>query len=347
MINQLNILYIYSFPSIYHVERPLRVYVRRVQRVGYSTLSVSLPKRWAAARGVGKGSLLYVYEMPDGSLVVRTSEEGERPVRLKALLRVSDVAEAELERSVIALYEAGYDVIRVVARGGLSAAISRAVKRALWRLSGIEVVEEGKDYVILEVVLSPQNLSFPKILDRMEVLVRSSLDDLEEYAAGEGRALLSSIVERDDELDKFYFLLVRQASTCFRSPRMAGELGLDLQLEVLPILYYGKTLERMGDTLTQLAMYASEYERRVELGLVRLMREAFSCAVSSFRRGDEKAMRRLTLTHHDYFRRSPRELLGDPVLSLTGNFLSLCMDAIDARVELSALKWPLMEFEKP
>jgi len=343
----LNVFYIYSVSIYILVARPLKVYVRRVQRVGYSTLSVTLPKRWAVARGVDKGSLLYIYEMPDGSLVVKTRGEEEWPGRLKALLRVSEAAEAELERSIIALYEAGYDVIRVVARGRLSASASGAVKKALRRLSGVEVVEEGRGYVVLEVVLSPQNLKFPRILDRMEVLVRSSLNDLEEYAArGCGEALYS-IVERDDELDKFYFLLVRQASTCFRSPSMASELGLEEQLEVLPILYYGKTLERMGDTLTQLAMYAAEYERRIEEELVQLMRAAFSCAVSSFRRGDEKAMRRLTLLHHDYFKKSPRELLGDPVLSLAGNFLSLCMDAIDARVELAALRWPLMEVERP
>lgn|GEM_PF-753684 len=345
MINWLNILYIYSTLSIYYVARPLRVYVRRVQRVGYSTLSVTLPKRWAVARGVDKGSLLYIYEMPDGSLIVKTRGEEEWPGRLKALLKVSEAAEVELERSIIALYEAGYDVIKVAARGKLGA--SGAIRKALKRLSGVEVVEEGRDYVVLEVVLSPQNLKFPRILDRMEVLVRSSLDDLGEYAAKGCGEVLYSIVERDDELDKFYFLLVRQASTCFRNPGMAGELGLDEQLEVLPILYYGKTLERMGDTLTQLAMYAAEYGRRVGEELVQLMRDAFSCAVSSFRRGDERAMRRLTLLHHNYFRRSPRELLGDPVLSLTGNFLSLCMDAIDARVELVALRWPLMEVERP
>ena len=322
---------------------PLRIYARRVQRVGYSTFSVTLPKKWAMSRGIEKGSLVYLYEMPDGSLILRTESERGRVTRLKGLVRVVRGHEVELERSVIALYEAGYDVIRVSTVEGLSGRVRDLVRKALSRLSGVEIVEEGANYMVLEVVLDAKNLGFHRILDRMEVLVRSSLNDLLEYSLRREEAFLKSVIRRDDELDKFYFLLNRQMAVCFRNPELARELGLDEQREALPMLYYGKTLERMGDTLTQLARYLLEFRESLEEDLVKCMYRAFSCAISSFRNGDASAMRELTVMHHEYFNRNPGEILGSPILSLAGNFLSLCMDAIDARVELAAVKWPLVE----
>ncbi len=318
----------------------MRVHVRRVQRVGYSSLAVSLPKQWARKWGVDKGSRVVVRELPDGTLLLAPeAAAGALSGRWKALLELPDGTEAEVERGVIALYEAGYDAVKVVA----PPAALRALGRLTRRLSGIEVVEEGAGYAILEVVLDHASLSFGKILNRMSSLVGESLGDLAAYAGGASPEVLDRVVARDDELDKFYFLLVRQASMCFRRPHLLRELGLSDAAEILPSLYYGKTLERMGDTLVQLAMYAKERGRRPDAALVEKLREALTLSSAVFREGDANAASRLVALHRSFFEgRSPGEVIGDPFLSLAGNFLSLCLDVLDARVELEAIKRPLL-----
>jgi len=318
----------------------MRVHVRRVQRVGYSSLAVSLPKQWARKWGVDKGSRVVVRELPDGTLLLAPeAAAGALSGRWKALLELPDGTEAEVERGVIALYEAGYDAVKVVA----PPAALRALGRLTRRLSGIEVVEEGAGYAILEIVLDHASLSFGKILNRMSSLVGESLGDLAAYAGGASPEVLDRVVARDDELDKFYFLLVRQASMCFRRPHLLRELGLSDAAEILPSLYYGKTLERMGDTLVQLAMYAKERGRRPDAALVEKLREALTLSSAVFREGDANAASRLVALHRSFFEgRSPGEVIGDPFLSLAGNFLSLCLDVLDARVELEAIKRPLL-----
>jgi phosphate uptake regulator len=322
------------------VEAGARVHVRRVQRVGYSSLAVSLPKRWARKWGVDKGSKVVIRELPDGTLLLAPeTAAGAASGRWKALLELPDGTEAEVERGVIALYEAGYDAIRVVAPPAALGALGRLTRR----LSGVEIVEEGPGYAVLEVVLDHASLGFGRILDRMSSLVGESLGDLAAYAGGAGPEVLDRVVARDDELDKFYFLLVRQASMCFRRPHLLRELGLSDAAEILPSLYYGKTLERMGDTLVQMAMYAGESGRRPGEALVAMMKEALALASAVFREGEVGAASKLASLHRSFFEgRSPGEVIGDPFLSLTGNFLSLCLDVLDARVELEAVKRPLL-----
>ncbi|MCX8180008.1 MAG: phosphate uptake regulator PhoU [Thermofilaceae archaeon] len=318
-----------------------RVYIRRVQSVGYSTLSISLPKKWAQKRGIGKGARLVIHELPDGALLLRSEHDVSAPsVRWKAHLNLPDGTMAEVERGIIALYEAGYDVIVVNAPANALKAVSR-----LWRrLSGVEVVEEGENYVTLEAVLDHSSLSFGKILDRMATLVRLSLEDFIRYAGDGDTLYLARVIERDDELDKFYFLLVRHSSVCFRKPHLLRELGINDSAEVLPFLYYGKTLERMGDTLVQLAMYVRENRRDLNRDLTTTMVEALDLSIRSFKGTGFEAPRRLMSIHRDFFeQRGSSSILADPLLSLVGNFLSLCLDVLDSRVELEAVKRPLVD----
>ncbi|MEM1508510.1 MAG: phosphate uptake regulator PhoU [Thermofilaceae archaeon] len=311
--------------------------VRNVQKVGYSTFTVSLPKGWAQRQGVKKGSKVVVRELPDGSLVLSIAErEQDLPRRFSANLELSEEeGEVELERGIIALYQAGFDTIRVQAPSS-SLEVLRKVRN---RLSGIEVVEEREKFAVLEVVLDYLELGFNRILGRMVALLQSSLENIQKYSTENNVHALQKVVERDDEIDKFYFLLARQASLCFRRPEILSKLGLSSQGEVLPLLYYGKTLERLGDTLTQLAMYALDRRAPIPENIVILLQKALEKAVLSFDAKSATAMKELTRMHYEFYAsQKPGDLLSNPILYLTGNFLSLCVDVIEARIEYDAVK---------
>ena len=313
------------------------IYLRRVQKVGYSTLAVSLPRRWAAKVGLDKGSRIVMMELPDGALLLAPEQhERQASERLKAVLELPEGVEVEVGREVIALYEAGYDTIELAA----PREVLDAVRKLIWkRLIGLEVTAESEHSLTLEVVLDHSSLTFDTILGRMSGLVERSLGDLRAYVHKLDPKPLANVVERDDELDKFYFLLVRQASICFRKPELFRRLGLSDSLEILPLLYYGKTLERMGDTLTQLAMYLLESSRPLDAPIVETMERAFSLAAGAFRSDDAALARELALLYSNFFKgRRAASILGDVPLSLAGNFLGLCLDVLDSRVELEAVR---------
>ncbi len=332
------VTYIWLPIGTYHME--LRTYPRRIQVIGKKTYAVTLPKRWVSSHNLDKGSLVLLVERDDGTLVVVPGGKTYPEVKAKAVLHASFGEEAELERNVIALYEAGYDVIRVVVKPRVTRQFLRVLKKVLARLSGVEVAEEGEDYVLLQVVLDPRRVGFDRVLGRMEVLLRASLSDLLEYAEKGTREALKALVERDDEVDKCHFLLNRQASLVVRRPELARDLGLESLVELIPILYYGKTLERMADTLTQLAMYLLEFAAPLDVSLVKTMRRGLKWAILAFRDEDQSAAKSLAREYSKYFSKTTREVLSDPRNYLVGNFLSLCLDVVEAYVELVATRIP-------
>jgi len=59
---------------------------RKVQKLGYSSLGVSLPKDWASSNGIRPGALVSLAIEDDGSLRVRVGPLEEYPVTAEATI---------------------------------------------------------------------------------------------------------------------------------------------------------------------------------------------------------------------------------------------------------------------
>ncbi|RLE75546.1 MAG: hypothetical protein DRZ80_02640, partial [Thermoprotei archaeon] len=171
--------------------------------------------------GLEKGSKVLLEFLDDGSLRVKPYLEEEKPIlqENRVVLEIESGEDTSIERLLIAYYEAGYDVITINQRPYLSEELRKEVRRALLRLSGLEVVEESSDKLLLQVIIDESQIPIKKTLERMENIVRSMLADLKKSVIENNAKILESIVERDNELDKFYFFLGRQAVLAIKGKR--------------------------------------------------------------------------------------------------------------------------------
>src|SRR5207245_9389118 len=72
----------YLFASV--LTWPMELETRKVQKLGYSSLGVSLPKDWAASNGIRPGALVSLAIEDDGSLRARVGPSAEYPVAADA-----------------------------------------------------------------------------------------------------------------------------------------------------------------------------------------------------------------------------------------------------------------------
>ncbi|MFP3209211.1 MAG: AbrB/MazE/SpoVT family DNA-binding domain-containing protein, partial [Nitrososphaeria archaeon] len=59
----------------------MRMYARKAQKIGYSTLAVTLPKDWVKQVGIKPGDIVSMIRLEDGSLKIKpglVKEEGEK-----------------------------------------------------------------------------------------------------------------------------------------------------------------------------------------------------------------------------------------------------------------------------
>ncbi|MEZ0345868.1 MAG: phosphate uptake regulator PhoU [Infirmifilum sp.] len=302
---------------------------RRLFKLGKASLAVTLPRKWVDRNNLREGDSVFVEEY-DNYLLVSPAKPREEAFEETKVLEAAQGDEDTVERMIIALYQAGYSSIKVVSRSGrVPLSLREAIRRTLKRLVGLEVFEEGSDYILLQMLADTASIEVPKILNRMEILILNSIKDLEEFANTGDTSYLKDIIERDEEIDKFYFLLSRQITLSLLYSWYPSKIGVQEKTLLLPMFNYGKTLERIGDVIVNIARIAYTIDFTVEI--VNLIRSAFENGVKAFKTGDEAAKLEITKTYREYFEKIQAFSLIDHLL---GNIVSLVLDMLESRVEL-------------
>jgi len=225
--------------------------LRRAQEMGGGTLLVSLPKEWVLKNKLRKGSLLALEVTPGGSLMVFPATEVEKKPK-EILLTYPAQYMRRLINQITGSYLLGFDIIRIVSRERIPYEDAQAMKRAIRQLVGLEIVEEDARSITAQFLLEPTNLDPEKAFRRMHLITMGMLRDAVQ-ALMQGDVLLKkSVSERDDEVDRLYFLLVRLV----RSASMDNKLAAKLKLTTLDCLDYRLSaylLEAIGDSAEDIA----------------------------------------------------------------------------------------------
>jgi phosphate uptake regulator len=225
--------------------------LRRAQEMGGGTLLVSLPKDWVMKNKLSKGSLLALEVTPGGSLLIFPAVEVEKKPK-EILLTYPAQYMRKLINQITGSYLLGFDIIRVVSRERIPYEDAQAIKRAIRQLVGLEIVEEDSRSITAQFLLEPTNLDPEKTFRRMHLITMGMLPDAVQ-ALMQGDVLLKKAVsERDDEVDRLYFLLVRLV----RSASMDSKLAAKLKLTTIDCLDYRLSaylLEAIGDSAEDIA----------------------------------------------------------------------------------------------
>jgi len=223
------------------------VELRKVQETGGGTNLISIPKDWAKRSGLGRGSLVAVSVGDDGCLIVDPRYNLARGIET-----VTIHPSAYLEREITGRYLLGYDIIQVEAEKRMLASDRDHVKQAVQRLIGLEIIEEDAHKIVLQCLLEPSTFPPEKILRREDLIASGMLKDVI-VALHEGdQHLARSIIERDDEVDRLYFLLVRLLRTTILNPRLTEKLQISL-IDCLDYRLVASLVESVADCSVDMA----------------------------------------------------------------------------------------------
>jgi phosphate uptake regulator len=224
---------------------------RKVYVSGGSTYVISLPKKWVKKTNLKPGDSLVVTEH-GSSLLIETSVI-EKESRTKEI-KISQITSSEaLERILIAFYLVGYDTIKIKLDRKEHLAYREIIRNILDYLIGVEIVEDTNEAMTLEIMLDYKRMSTMKILQRMFSIDRSMLLDLGKALKTMDIGLAKDIIVREKEIDRLYFLVVRQLKSAVEYQQVAEKLGIESQRECLGYRIVVKVLERIADHIENIA----------------------------------------------------------------------------------------------
>jgi len=220
---------------------------RKVQVTGGSTYTVSLPKEWATANDVSAGSVVEFYSEDDVLLLSPRREDGGQ----EGTLSIEGLQGDQLTRAVMTMYVSGFDVIRFEA-ARVTANQRRTIREATQGLVGLEVIEETGDRVVLQDLLDSSELSVHNAITRMRLVAMTMLADAVTALVENDDELAHDVMERDDDVDRLYYMVSRVFRTVLREPAQATDIGFPRET-VFDYQTAARQLERIADHATKIA----------------------------------------------------------------------------------------------
>lgn len=220
--------------------------IRRVQETG-GTFLVSLPKKWARANGIEKGNLIRIDERPDGGLILYSQVQHQ--VHLETIVRLPS---PHLRRDLIGKYLLGYDIIRITSKEMIGLSDREQVKSIVSRLIGLEIMEENSYRIVIQCLLEPSSLVPDMVLRRECAIALSMYKDAVTAFLGKNQQLANVVLDRDDEVDRLYFLLVRLLRSAVQNPSLGGALEIT-PIDCLDYRITANLVESVGDSAVEIA----------------------------------------------------------------------------------------------
>jgi phosphate uptake regulator len=222
------------------------------------TFIVSLPKSWAKNAGLKPKSQVQLVPLDKYSLLIYTAVSSEGAKLSESYVDIPKGMQTEdIVRNFITQYLAGFDIIHLDLQY-VNADQRVVVKDAIRRLLiGAEIVSETTEKVAVQCFLGQANLPLLNALERMEALVRSMQNDgVIALLEGDER-LAEEVVQRDPEVDRFYFYIVRQLTAAIGRIDHIRKIGLTSPQTCLGYRMVAKSIERSGDHATRIASIAT------------------------------------------------------------------------------------------
>lgn len=221
--------------------------LRKLQKTGGTTYVVSLPKNWIVRENLDQSSVVSIEEQRDGALLVSPKTEEKKELKEAEL-----DASQNLYRKLIANYLLGYDTLKIKSHEKLSKELKQTIKGALQKLIGFEIMEETANTITIQNLLDPAEVSILKSLRRMYTIVSVMHKDLISAAEESNPDLLKDVIQRDSEVNRLYFLVVRQIRTVIQKPRLLDKENIKA-VDCVDYRLVAKIIETIGDQLEDLA----------------------------------------------------------------------------------------------
>ncbi|MDH5753735.1 MAG: phosphate uptake regulator PhoU [Candidatus Bathyarchaeota archaeon] len=234
---------------------------RKVQKVGYSTITVSLPSEWVKQNNISPGDLVFIIPEKDGTLKILPSQIAQKEEAEEYIINADACDEpGMLERIIIGSYILGRDVIRVTSSSRIRKEHINEIRRIVRKLIGLGILEETPRNILLQCSVDPTKFKLDMLFRRLSIIASTILSEAIQAFLERNNALAEEAINREDEADTIYYLAVRLLLSAQIKPDIAEKIGAKDTLIIPATRLMLQNLELIADYSEDIAKKVIELE---------------------------------------------------------------------------------------
>ncbi len=226
--------------------------IRKIQVTGAGdTRIISLPKEWAERNRLNKGANVIIKELSTGDLIIFPQNLALEPQK-----RVTRIIESDhVNRDILAAYLLGSDIITVVSKKKEALAQKSNIRDLSRQLIGLEILGETQESIELHFLIGEEKENPKKYVKRCFSIANQMQNDaITAFLKGDA-ALAREVIDRDTEVNRLYFLIVRMLKIMADDKREVSYLKGPACLDWRMVATYS---EDLGDASVEFARNVKE-----------------------------------------------------------------------------------------
>ncbi|MBT3721070.1 phosphate uptake regulator PhoU [archaeon] len=256
--------------------------IRKVSKVGQSSLVVSLPSKWVKLYGIKKGDEVDI-KSQGRSLQIITEKISKGD---KTQIDITNMGSSLVWKHVVGAYKRGFKEIKIKFSGESIKVTDKFYKRKHLEvispyelinqisnsLIGIEVVDQGSNFCTIKQLATINDDEFNTTFRRVFLLIKSMLSDIISNMKNSENINLDSIFFTDESINKFSIFCIRILSHRGYIDSLKVELFYDLI----------NSLESIGDEIKILATKISKKDTTLILPILESLLESYDLFYTCF-----------------------------------------------------------------
>ena len=236
---------------------------RKLQKVGYSTLSVSLPSHWVKENGLRQGDQIVFIPEKDGTMHLTPRTVAERQSSETEYSINADLCDEPglLDRLIVANYVHGRDTISVRSSKRVEGRHMQEVRTVVHKLIGLGIIEETPNKITLQCSIDPSKFPLSTIMRRLHILTTTIQSEAMQALVEGDFDLAKQAISRDSEADMMYWLIVRLLLAAQHDRTIADKIGVSDLLHIVGDRVIAKYLEAIASQSERIAQNVKELEK--------------------------------------------------------------------------------------
>lgn len=233
------------------------MHIRRLVKAGQASHTVSLPKKWLEKNNLKRGDILYLKELSDREIIITPNVQEQAAGQKEKTVTVDKKDIGTIQREITAAYLNDYSTIEMVGESIIEK--TKDIRKMLHDFVALEITEQTAKRIVAKDLLNLKEISVDKTIKRMDMIARTMLEDT--TAVIDGKEVHESIIFRDFDINKLYFLITRLLRSATKSNAMAETICIKKE-DILHVWYLSINLENLADDVKRICELMKEIDKK-------------------------------------------------------------------------------------
>jgi phosphate uptake regulator len=228
---------------------------RKVQRVGTSTLAVSLPSDWVKRTGVQRGDIVYFEQQENNALKVITSSNLDKEKPHNSVIVNADSCQSPrmLSRILVGNYFLGRNVIQIISNTRLPSEFLNAIRNTIKGLMGIAIMEETPNQVILQSSIDISQFPINTLIRRLFIIASTMYQESVDALVTSDISYAKDTIARQIEARIMFNVIIRLLDSAQQDKDLAKQIEIHNPIQILWYRVAAHCLSRVANWSEKIA----------------------------------------------------------------------------------------------